>query len=271
MLITGAFAVDTALYFGINQGMRNAADAAALAAASELFLNSNQHFPDRKRAAMDAAHNIAGMNMGNKLDDSDIEFGYVDPISGQYNPEIFHTPTNNPAFASTGGYNAVRVTVHARQTAANSPIPAIFSRVLGFSNFDSSSSAVGVYGGGVAQFSGLRPVYMCRTAWDRALQVYGDPTIPEITFYGDTLRVGNHNVNMNQSCGRMGPGNWGLADLANGNGAPGASTVREWFENGYQGQVFTGKNYESQTGTPLHSFDDQLTKLKNNKTVELIR
>jgi hypothetical protein len=266
-LFTGAFAIDAGLYFYVHQGMQNAADAAALAGAMELFEDVAPNITTRFADARAAARSLSVVNRSTQIADADIDFGYVDPITGVFAQGSFNSPTNNPAFAATGGYNAVRVIPKAVTGEANNPVPSIFAKVLGFNSFTTKAKAVAIYGGGVYSASGLRPVYMCQTAWDQATALYGDPTTPEITFYGDTLRVGTNTINQANSCGSLGPGNWGLADLNNQGGVPGVNTVRDWFTNGYNGQVFTGTNYESETGTPIHTFDDALTTLQNNGTV----
>lgn len=267
-LFTGAFAIDSALYFTAHRGMQNAADAAALAAIQELFKQpSTVSLESRFAAARNSAKSLAQSNMGNNLNNSDIDFGYVDPITGQYNAASFSTPTNNSAFSPTGGYNAVRVTVRAAAGEANNPIPAIFANYFGINTLDSAAQAVAIWGGGVTSARGLRPIYMCQAAWNKAQELFGDPTIPEITFYGDTLRVGNTNVNQADSCGNMTPGNWGLADLSNSGGAPGSSEVRSWFGSGYPGHVHVNQNYQPQTGTSLHSYESELNNLVNSQAV----
>lgn len=266
-LMVGVFAVDTGFYFAVQQGMRNAADAAALGAVSELFKNTSPTANDKMAAAVAMAKTLASNNMSNELDTTDVEFGYVDPITGAYDDDTFLQPSPNQAFVPTGGFNAVRVTVKAGEGEANKPVSAILSALLGFKDFNARAQAVAIYGGGVQSAGGLRPVYMCQTAWEKAKELYGDPTIPEITFYGDTLRVGTTNINQADSCGAMGPGNWGLSDFANGGGAPGNDTVRDWFTHGYNGQVNVGTDYEVQTGTPISTYDDALNTLSTNQTV----
>ncbi len=267
MIMAGVFSIDAGLYFASTQAMRNAADAAALAGAQAFYEYIGTDYGSRLNAARAAARELAQANFGLRLNDTDIDFGYVDPITGLYDNTTFSTPTTNPAFYLTNGYNAIRVNVRAANNEANPAIRTLFANTFGIQRLNAATRAVAIFGGGVYQAGGLRPVYMCQAAWDRALQQFGDPTIPEITFYGDTLRVGNINVPQAQSCGNLGPGNWGIADLSNTNGAPGVSTVRDWFTYGYSGTVYTGTNYESQTGTPINTFDDALTNLRNNQTV----
>lgn len=265
-LLVGAFSVDTAFYFTMHQGMQNAADAAALAGVQEFF-KSNSSLSEREWAVLDAAATLSEENMSNQLNASDVELGFVDPISGVYDSSTFKTPSMDEAFASSGGYNAVRVVVKAKPGQANSPIPAIFARYLGFEDFTSQAQSVAIYGGGVYTAIGLRPIYLCQAAWDTAASVYGDVTAPEITFYGDSIRVGSTTLNAEESCGEMGPGNWGLADFTNNGGAPGQSDVQSWFAKGYPGRVSIDETYQSQPGSQLPSYGNELEMLRANQTV----
>ncbi len=82
------------------------------------------------------------------------------------------------------------MSVKAGPNDANASIPAIFSSVFGLNGFTSKAQAIAIYAGGIQSTSGLRPVYMCQTGWDKAIEYYGDATKPLITFYGDHLQVG---------------------------------------------------------------------------------
>ncbi len=266
-LFAGAFAIDSGVYFSVERGMQNAADAAALAGAAELFRDTSSSMENRLTAARDSAKEISELNMSNALNDGDIEFGYVDPITGDYDAGNFTTPTNDTAFSQTGGYNAVRVTVKAASGEANSAIGTIFTRLFGMESIDSSAQAVAIYGGGIGSGTGLRPVYICQTAWDKAVELYGDATIPEITFYGSTLTVGGSSIDAASSCGALGPGNWGLADLDNGNGAAGAATVRDWFANGSSDPIYLGQWYDAQPGNSIHAYASEISTLINEGAI----
>jgi len=263
----GGLAIDTGFYYAETQTLRSAADAAALAAVAELFKSTNPDLQSRFTESRTEAQSLALQNTNRVLNAADMEFGYVDPTTGAYNANTFTTPSTNPVFATTGGFNAVRVNARAANGQANSPIPAVFTTLLGRQSFNAAASAVAIYGGGVSGASGLRPVYLCQAAWDYAKAQYGDATVPEITFYGTTLRVGNTNISQSDSCGEMGPGNWGLADFDRESGAPGNSTVAEWWANGYNGMVHIGEDYEVQTGTPIHTYNTTFGQLKNAQTI----
>lgn len=273
-LMTGAFAIDTGFYFSVHSGMQNAADAAAHAAALELFkyvpaANGSPQSTNglRLAAAKTKAKTISVENMGNQLNDADIEFGYVNPITGIYNPNTFTTPTNDPAFSLTSGYNAVRVTVKAGDAEANGSVPSIFAKIFGVNNIASSAQAVAIYGGGINSASGLRPLYLCETAYNKAIELYGDPSKPEITFYGSTLKVGNTTINQASSCGNLGPGNWGMADFDGGGG--GNSQFADTLLHGYPGVVSVGQSYGPKPGNSLNSSGatNALETLKTNGTV----
>lgn len=325
-VMAGGFAIDTGLYFTVHQGMQNSADAAALAAASELFKDPGPDAATRQAEAILAAQNISEENMGNALAGTDVEFGFVDTAGAGYDTATFTTPSPDPDFSSTGGYNAVRVTVKAGDNQANGPISALFTKYLGFDGFSSQAQGVAIFGGSVTSASGLRPVYMCQAGWDEAVSRYGDPTIPEITFYGDstdlsqsetswnqlalgsadlivmsggsggngngngngndddddgngnggdngngggstTIKVGDFVIDTTETCGFMGAGNWGFADLSNQNGAPGADQVGDWFENGYDGEVTVGENYQSMPGNQIHAYADELQGLIDSGAV----
>lgn len=263
----GGLAVDTGFYYAETQTLRSAADASALGAVAELFKSTNPDLQGRFGEARTEAQALALQNTNRALNAADIEFGYVNPLTGAYDASTFTTPTNNAVFSTTGGYNAVRVTAKAANGQANAAIPAVFTTLLGRQNYNAAASAVAIYGGGASGASGLRPVYLCQTAWDYAKQHYGDPTVPQITFYGATLQVGNTTLNQASSCGAMGPGNWGLADFDRNNGAPGNATVSAWWANGYSGFVNTGEDYEVQPGNPIQTYTSTFNTLKNNGTV----
>lgn len=266
-VMIGALAIDTGFYYANTQSMRCAADAAALSSAAELFKNGATGLQSRLDAARASGQAIANQNANMAVNVSDMEFGFVDPLTGHYDAQSFTTPTTNSVFSITGGYNAIRVRVQAADGQANTPIPALFSTILGNQNYDAAVDAVAIYGGGVSGASGLRPVYLCQTAWDYAKQTYGDPTLPQITFYGNTLQVGNTSLSQAQTCGAMGPGNWGLADFDRNSGAPGNSTVSDWWDNGYSGTVNVGEDYEVQPGNPIQTYTSTFNTLKNEGTV----
>ena len=114
-----AFSVDSGYMALVKSQLQNAADAAALAATSEL----GEGIAVAKQAAIDIAqtNNAAGQPV--VLADADIEFGQWDVVN-----KTFSTPVPNP--------NAVRIT--ARVT--NQPL--FFAPVIGHDTFDMSASAI---------------------------------------------------------------------------------------------------------------------------------
>jgi hypothetical protein len=119
-----ALAVDISYHKAVQSQLRAAADAAALAAASEL--------PNQKRAR-DAAERYAELNMpkqehGRVLDSDDIEFGRWDPFRREFVP---------------GGkiVNAVRLTFR-RSSRHGNPASTFFLQIFGDTEADIASASV---------------------------------------------------------------------------------------------------------------------------------
>ncbi len=273
-MAVGALSVDAGLFYAHHQGMQNAADAAAHAAASELFkytpaVNGSalSTIQLRMQSARAKARTLSESNQDMAIDDADIDFGYINPATGAYDPSTFETPTNNAAFAQTAGYNAVRVTVRAERGGLNSPVPALFAKFLGAQDFNSYAQAIAIYGGSVSGMTGLRPLYVCQAGYDQAVALFGDASKPTVRFYGDTLTVGGTDVDQASSCGALGPGNWGLADFDGGGG--GSKQLGEVMRDGYDGVVNVGEWYGPKPGNAINAngVETALEKLKNNGTV----
>ncbi len=264
-MIIGSIVVDMGLYLRQQQALQNAADAASLAAVQAFFESSASSTSGKETDAVTAANTMAQAN-GFSVAQGDLSFGYVDPVTTTYDSTVFNTASSNPVFASTGGYDAVLVNVSAGQNKTNSQIPSIFANVFGVSGFSSSAQSVAVYRGGANGVSGLRPFYMCVGAWNEAQSDYGDPTIPEITFYGSTLEVNGTSVTGANNCGAMGPGNWGFADFGEGNGAPALANV---IANGWSQEVDAGSNEGVTPGNKINSCQvgDAIQQLISNQTV----
>lgn len=265
MLMVGGLAVDNAFVHTVKRGMDNAADSAALAASAELFKNTSPYPAVRQEAARSFAIRVAGQNMSNRIDANDIEFGFVDPLTGAYDSGNFTQRTFDPRYDATGGYNAVRVTVKARPGENNRPVPTLFTRFLGFQEVNAASQGVAIFGGGVSGMGGLRPLYLCQIAYDTANNraIFNDVSEPEITFHNDDIEVGNMTINAAATCGGLGPGNFGLADFDGGGG--GAQQFNDILKNGYNGVVKIGEDYGPKTGHAISSSEAELAYLKNNK------
>jgi hypothetical protein len=119
------------------------------------------------------------------------------------------------------------------------------------------------------------PLYLCKEAYEQAIQIYGDPTIPAIKFYGNNLDVigptgSVTTINLaSSSCGTPPSGNWGIADFDGGGG--GSVQVGQDLVNGYSGNppVVVGNSYGPKTGNVINSsdVDSALTTLETNGTV----
>ena len=285
-VMVGSIAVDTGVYFAEQKNMQNAADAAALAGSMELFRSTSTDPDDKQDDAMDAAVDVAEEN-GYVLDTSDIHFGYSDP-NGSYDAGGFGT--GNPNYSSTGGFNSVQVILRRGDGDSNAPITTFLSQTFGRDGMPSTSHATGIYGGAIDSASGLRPVYLCQGVYDKAVELYGDPTSVDIILYDSAngnngggngnnnnggesdsnVTIGNQELPADETCGDMPPGSFGFSDFSNSNGSPGVPTVRDWWENGYDDPVYVGNSYEPQPGNQLHAYNSEIDTLIDNGTVLMI-
>jgi hypothetical protein len=123
-----ALAVDTGLMFAAKQELRNAADAAALAAASQLGQ------PGATEASVAEAARIAALNQvaheGADLLTADVILGHATMSGSQY---VFH-PHTMP-------YDAVKVTLRRDSSVSDGPISLVFAQGLGMQSTDLSASA----------------------------------------------------------------------------------------------------------------------------------
>ncbi len=270
LCFVGGLAVDAGLYYFMHTGEQNAADSAALAAVTQLYKSNATSLSGKESDATTSAQTYSQDNEKNNVGTSDVEFGYVNPTTGDTSQFSSPDATNFPL---TSGYNAVKVTVNAGQNQANSQIPSVFGQFLGVSGFNSRAQAIAIYGGGVSSISGVRPIYMCVGAWNEAIQEFSDPTIPQVT-YGpssvtETDGTNTYTVNSGDtnSCGNLPPGNWGFADFDGGGG--GTPQVADELTNGYSGTVSVGSSYGPKPGNIMNSgpVRSALDGLVTNQTV----
>jgi len=182
-VFTGGMAVDTGFYFAIHQKMQNAADSSALAAVNQFYRSASSTLSGKESDAIDTAQSLAETN-DESLNVSDVEFGYVDPVTRQYDAANFTTVPATSSFTtangySTNGYNAVRVTVKAGTGQANAPITTFFTKALGIDELNANAQSVAMFGS--ASPSAVRPLFMCKAAFDQAVSQYGDASIPQVT------------------------------------------------------------------------------------------
>lgn len=273
VLAGSAMAIDFSFYFAAQNGLQTSSDAAALAATGALYRSTALDPVDKQAEAEWAAYELVDENdPGLILDDGDITFGFVDPATRQYQAEQFETPSADPDYAWSGGYNAVRVAVRRTGDSSNGALPAIMARMFGVRSMDTLAYSVAFMDQHViaVENGGLRPIYACQAQVEQAWQD-GRLENNVITIYGDRMSVdGNTHI---PGCPPPGSGNWGFADLRNcGPDVPGSSDTGEWFEKGYNGKVESGRCYSTQSGNFItnRAVEDALDRLIAEKEVILI-
>jgi hypothetical protein len=266
-LMFAALCVDFAYYFTAGNVLQTSADSAALAAATELYDDITVNPPTRMADAALQAQSYLTKNQSNMtLAASDVLFGFVDPASKIYKAASFNTPSADPNYALTGGFNGVRVLVRKTQDSTNGQINTLFANLVGVHKADLSAGSVAMVDQTVnTMTSGLRPIYACQAQFNYAMQ---DGIINNnvVRIYGDHVEVdGVQNIS---GCPSMGSGNWGFADLRDCSpGAVGTSTIKDWFETGFPGQVDVGKCYSSDPGNFISAISDVLDTLVSDKTI----
>jgi hypothetical protein len=150
LLAMVAFAVDWGRMCLTKAELQRAADSAAMAGAWELRdatgpasrLSSSAALSAARRAAQD--YSLKNTSMGNplKLQDSDVQIGYLaDP----------RKPGGELDTSDPERFNAVRVRVR-RDAESNGAVPTFFARVFGKAETESKATATAAYIGNVAGF-----------------------------------------------------------------------------------------------------------------------
>lgn len=267
-LMMGAIAVDFAYYFAAQNALQTSADSGALAAASALYhdieVDPNAKMANVRTAARDL---VQRNNPGLQLNNEDVVFGFVDPMTKTYDPDHFRTPSANPDYSMTAGYNAVYVRVRQGDNTPNSALPTFFASLLGIEKMGTEAEAVALLDQTVSSVTdgGLRPIYVCEAQFKKAMED-GIPENNVVRIYGDHMEVDG--VQNQPGCPDMGSGNWGFADLRNCSpDAVGSSTIRDWLAEGFPGTVSVGKCYSSSPGNFIPSTRDELDDLISNKTL----
>lgn len=253
-LMASALAIDFGYYYAAQNQMQTAADSAALAATQQLYRSIDPSPAQRMSEAQTAASTFVDRNFkGLVIDNSDVIFGFVDPTTKKYDSATFRTPSNNPDYSLTGGFNAVRVRVRKTSSSPNGPLTTIMANMFGVRSMDTSAYSVALIDQNINAITngGLRPIYVCEGQLQMAMQ-NGIPGDNVIRLYGDRVSVdGNTNI---ANCPAPGSGNWGFADLRdNQPGAPGNATLSDWWANGYNGTVQTDHTYSTQPGNSISS------------------
>jgi len=256
MLFCGGVAVDTAFYFGAHQGMQNAADSSALAAASAFVKSTSPTLNGRESDAITAAQTLAYSNRY-QLNTSDVIFGYVDPG----NPASFTTtPSNNAAYASTGGYNAIATMVKAGNGQANSPVPTIFNTIFGVNGNNALASSVAMVNG-VGSVTGLRPLGLCAGAYNQAVSQFGNASVPLVTFSNNsyTLTDPQGNVTVgNSNCTSR--GNVSFLNLGQGTSP---QAIASAMQNGSSNSIGVDTNWDTIPVSSVPSAGSALQPIQN--------
>ena len=146
-LMISAIAVDISMAYAGHAHLQSAADAAALAAAQELNHSSGadggQVRTDARSQAVSLISEYDSENNPVAIDsNSDITFGYIDPEDGTYDANNFGSPSGDPNYAFTGGYNAVRVTVRRTDGSPAGAFPTLMANLFGIAQMDIQAEAV---------------------------------------------------------------------------------------------------------------------------------
>ncbi|MDX2085362.1 MAG: pilus assembly protein TadG-related protein [Candidatus Melainabacteria bacterium] len=246
-LMMSALAVDTGFYFVNLNYMQTAADAAALAAARTLVTSTAATPELRQQEAIATAESVAHQNY-NTLDVS-VNFGYMDP---EAEDPAFGDPSNDSNYSYSGGVNALQVVARKEGSVETGAIPTIFANLLGVESMDGAVQAMALLDNNISRFSsGVRPVYVCQAQYDLANND-GNVSNNTVRIYGKQFYVdGVTNIS---GCPVPGSGNWGFADLRDcDSGSVGASTIGDWFAEGYPGTVESGQCYSTKPGNFLNS------------------
>lgn len=236
-----AFAVDMAWVVETENELQSVADAAALAGANALISDStsqngyvqyylagqatqatilsNAQANARAAAKACAKANSAGGVSNLALNDSDIEFGFTDS-SGAY--------TALPTY--TGFPNTVKLIMR-RDGTANGSLKLFFAPVIGTPSMDLTAKAAGtIYTGAVDSFQSvvtkpfrILPMTYDVNHWNSFLQTGKGPD-------GTTDTSVNGAPQLQVYPSIKFTGNFGLLSLDQGN--DGASTIRDWINNG---------------------------------------
>jgi Flp pilus assembly protein TadG len=267
-LIMAALAIDFGHYFAAQNTLQTAADSGSLAAATALYHDIEVDKNTKLANARDAAIELVQKNNPDlTLTNDDVVFGFIDPASKKYDPNNFRTPSTNPDYALTAGYNAVYVRVRQTEDSPNGQLPTFMANMIGISGMNASAESVALLDqtiNGVTN-GGLRPVYVCEAQFRKAMED-GVPENNVVRIYGDHVEVDG--VQSQAGCPAMGSGNWGFADLRNCSpDAVGSSTIRDWFATGFPGTVNVGQCYSSSPGNFISSATNELDKLVSDKTL----
>ncbi len=261
-LIFGTFMLDIPIYFNTVRMQQTSNDASVMAAAHKLYTDTTPDSQTRLNNTRTVAQQIAVANGFDIVPNQDVIFGTANPVTHTFTAGS----TDNTNYAITSGYNAVRVKVASTGESPNGQVPALLGPILQKQGYDANTASVAMFSANVTGLGGLRPMYVCEGAWNAAV-ASGDPTHQLVTLYNNHLTVGSQVMTVSQQCGDLPTGSFGFSDFNLGGGAPGASTVGQWWDSGYPGQVHIGQAYTPQTGNQINTYKNELTDLIDSQTV----
>jgi Flp pilus assembly protein TadG len=268
MLITmmvSALAIDFGFYFAEQNRLQTAADAAALAAVTELYRSMSLDASDRLKDARYAAMDYVKYNDTDlRLAADDVKFGFINPGNKTYNPAGFTSTGFYPEFVLTSGYNGVYVQVDRTKHGTNLPLKTIMANMFGISSMDTSAFAVALVDQTVHAINngGVRPIYICEAQVKKAME---DGILDNniVRVFEDHVEVDGI-INL-EGCPPPRFGNWGFADFSNGGIAD--SNPSSLFSNGYSGMVQADNLYSTRAGDIIGTIAPQLDTLIAQKTV----
>jgi hypothetical protein len=250
-LMIGALALDTGLFI-VGQGLlQTQSDAAALAAAETLFTSEASEANRRREEATEDAQEYASENPSlNAISETQVSFGYVDPLLRRFRLDDWDNPPEaDDTLSLTGGANAVRVKVLAENDSLNSsPLPSVLSRLVGLHAFSAASQSLVLLDTRIASVhGGMRPINLCQQQIDLAM-ADGDPSENVIRVYPRKFYVDG--VTNLKGCPPSGEGLWGLANFQGGSlgVAPSVDATARWLADGYPGTVAFDQFYNTQDG-----------------------
>ena len=248
-IMISALAIDFGYYYAANNTIHTAADSAALAAVAELVHDTHSDPATRLRDARAQAQLYLHQNQPNlDLQAQDVVFGFIDPASKTYHGNTFATPTADPHFVQTNGFNGVWVKVRKTMDSPNGPLKPIVGNLMGIHGMELQATSVAMVDQAIHEIvqGGVRPLAACEAQLNQAMQD-GILENNTVRFYSDHVTFdGADTLN---GCPSQGTGNWSFVDLTGCNGGNlDASTVQDWLGAGYRGSVETQQCYSTRAG-----------------------
>ncbi len=261
-IMMSALAIDFGYYYATSNTIRTAADSAALAAVGELVRDNAGVPATRLRHARIQAQVYLHQNQPNlDLQSEDLVFGYINPASKTYHRNTFATPTADPNFAQTDGFNAVWVKIRKTLDSPNGPLKPIVGNLIGIHGMALEATSVALVDQAIQEMNkaGVRPLAACEAHLAQAMQD-GILENNTVRFYGDHVTLdGADNLS---ACPNKGTGNWSFLDLTGcESGKPDASVMRDWMGGGYSGTVQSQQCHNTRSGEFITSLGESMNSL----------